>query len=132
MQHREMIMPRILLVEDEPLISMVAAESLGDAGFEVVEAGTAAEAMSKLNEGTHFDAVIIDIGLPDRPGDTLAREIRLTWADLPIVIASGHGADHVSRLFDDHAHMTFLGKPYDNSGLVDALRVVGVTASPAS
>ena len=68
---------RILLVEDELLIQMLAVEYLEDAGFKVDTAGSATEAMNKLALiPGRVDAVILDVGLPDRSGDILAKEIR--------------------------------------------------------
>jgi DNA-binding response OmpR family regulator len=115
---------RILLVEDEPLISMTTAELLGDAGFAVEEAATAAEAMSKLTE--QFAAAIIDLGLPDQPGDVLTRDVRRMWPDMPVVIASGRDRNEVARVFADDDKVTAIGKPYDTSMLLNALRGLGV------
>ena len=120
---------RILLVEDEPLISMVTAELLSDAGFAVEEAATATEAMAKLN--CRFAAAIIDLGLPDRTGDVLAREVRQKHAEFPILIASGRGRHEVAAMFGGDARIGYVGKPYDVDALVDALRRLGVIASGA-
>jgi PleD family two-component response regulator len=63
---------RILLVEDEPLIQILPTEFLEQGGFKVDTAGTATEAMNKLNlRSVSLTAVIVDIGLPDRSGDAL-------------------------------------------------------------
>ena len=115
---------RILLVEDEPLISMMTAELLADAGFTVVEAATAADALSMLAEP--FAAAIIDLGLPDRPGDRLTREVRQQWPDMPVVIASGRDPRETARLFADDAKVACIGKPYDEAKLLEAMRAVGV------
>jgi DNA-binding response OmpR family regulator len=115
---------RILLVEDEPLISMMTAEMLDDAGFAVEEAATAAEAMSKLTE--RFAAAIIDLGLPDRPGDELTREVRRRFPDMPVVVASGRDRHEVARVFADDDKVAAIGKPYDSTMLLNALRALGV------
>ena len=76
---------RILLVEDEPLIQMLAVEFLEDVGFKVDTTGTAREALNKLAlVSGGFAAVIVDIGLPDRSGDDLVREIKSMHSSLPI------------------------------------------------
>jgi DNA-binding response OmpR family regulator len=122
----------ILLVEDEPLIRMVTAEMLCDAGFSVEEAGNAAEAMAKLNAArTSLEAIIIDIGLPDRPGDELAKEIRQLSADLPILIASGYDSGRIASLFLGDHRVSFVGKPYTGTVLVEALHAFGVDPAPS-
>jgi DNA-binding response OmpR family regulator len=122
---------RILVVEDEPLIRMIAVEALLDAGFEVGEAANAAEAMAHLDRGdVRFDAAIIDIGLPDRPGDLLAQDIRAVWPDLPIVIASGRGDAQIADRFSADRRVRILGKPYHNEALCDALAALGVRSAP--
>jgi DNA-binding response OmpR family regulator len=117
---------RILLVEDEPLISMMTAEMLEDAGFAAEEAATAADAMSKLTE--RFAAAIIDLGLPDRPGDELTRQVRRQFPAMPVVIATGRDRHEVARMFADDAKVAAIGKPYDCPMLLNALRSLGVPA----
>jgi DNA-binding response OmpR family regulator len=121
---------RILLVEDEPLVSMMTAELLADAGFVVEEVSTAAEAIAKLQAAAAgFAAAIIDLGLPDRPGDVLAEEVRRMRADMPIVIASGRNRHEVARLLDGDGKAGFVGKPYVIDALLEVLRTLGVSAA---
>src|SRR3546814_1707006 len=65
-------------------------------GFRVEEAVTAVEALNKvrLADG-RIDAALIDVGLPDRRGDSLAAELRAMYSQMPIVIASEIGRAHV-------------------------------------
>jgi DNA-binding response OmpR family regulator len=128
-QHTLMPGTRILVVEDEPLIRMFVVDTLEDAGFQVEEAGGAVEAMEKMASGnSSFAAVIIDVGLPDRPGDVLAGELRTQWAELPILIASGHDRNELARRFKDDGRIGVLGKPYKSGMLIEALLQVSVTA----
>jgi DNA-binding response OmpR family regulator len=128
-QHTVMPGTRILVVEDEPLIRMFVVDTLEDAGFQVEEAGGAVEAMEKMTSGSSsFAAVIIDVGLPDRPGDVLAGELRTKWAQLPLLIASGHDRNELARRFKDDGRIGVLGKPYNSGMLIEALHQVGVTA----
>jgi DNA-binding response OmpR family regulator len=128
-QHTLMPPTRILVVEDEPLIRMFVVDTLEDAGFLVDEAGGAVEATTKMAaDHSSFAAVIIDVGLPDRPGDVLAGEFRTQWAELPILIASGHDRNELARRFKDDGRIGVLGKPYNSGMLLEALHQVGVTA----
>jgi PAS domain S-box-containing protein len=118
---------RILLVEDEPLIQMLATDFLEEVGFKVDTAGTAREALNKLalvSDG--FAAVIVDIGLPDRSGQELVREIRSMHASLPIIVATGKGAKDVREIFQSAKHIVFVGKPYRAEDLYDALSTLNV------
>ena len=70
-------MTNILIVEDEPLIRMNVADALREAGFEVQAAADAGMAESlMLADVPPFDGVIVDIGLPAKPGGALARGFR--------------------------------------------------------
>jgi DNA-binding response OmpR family regulator len=123
---------RILIVEDEPLIRMFVADSLEEYGFEVAEAENATEALAKLVAASGaVEAVIIDVGLPDRPGDALAEELRAKWNNLPIVIASGRDTNEFVQRFSHDNRVAVLGKPYTTDMLRDALRKVGVTSPPS-
>jgi PAS domain S-box-containing protein len=121
--------PRILIVEDEALIQMVAADSLEDLGFIAEVAGSAAAAKSKLAllKG-EVAAAVIDIGLPDAPGDVLVGELRAIYPRLPIVVASGHSESSLLDRLTGHEAIGYLAKPYTVDQLAAALRSVGVNA----
>jgi PAS domain S-box-containing protein len=120
---------RLLLVEDEALIQMLAVESLEGAGYTVDTAGSAAEAMNKLKlMPGGMDAAIIDIGLPDCQGDGLVREIRATYPSMPVVIASGRGITELRATFKDAAKIAYLPKPYLEPDLLAALDSLGISA----
>ena len=114
---------RILLVEDESLIQMLAIEYLEEAGFNVDAAGSAAEAMNKLALiPGGVDAAIVDMGLPDRKGDVLIREMRALHPTLPVIIATGQGADSLRDIFKGEPNFAFVQKPYSAVDLLGALR----------
>ncbi len=120
---------RILIVEDELLVRMFAVDALEDAGFQVEQAGTAAEAMRAVEQlGTELHALIIDLGLPDRSGDQLAAELRDNKVDLPILIASGRSEREIRDRFVHDTRIGVLVKPYTAAMLIDALEKVGVTS----
>jgi len=120
---------RVLLVEDEILIQMLATEYLEAAGFKVDAAGSATEAMNKLARVPGgLDAVVIDIGLPDRKGDVLIEEIRAIYPALPIVLASGHNAHDLRASFKGHNRIVVISKPYTASDLTNALRSLSIKA----
>lgn len=118
---------RLLLVEDEALVRMVAVEVLSEAGFEVEQAATAVEALAQMAKGAGFAAAILDFGLPDRNADALAPELRALQADLPLVIASGYEEAEMRCRFVGLARIAYVTKPYQSVALGDALRTLGIT-----
>ncbi len=109
---------RVLVVEDEVLIRMLAVDMLLDLGHEADEAGTAREAMELLQApGAAYGLVLLDLGLPDKRGDELIREIRRSHADLPLLVASGEDQSEVKARLQEFAPIGFLGKPYDLDGM---------------
>ena len=116
---------RILVVEDEFLIQMLATQYLEESGLKVEVAGSATEALNKLGlVPGGFDAVVLDLGLPDQTGDDLLREIRARYPSLPVVVASGRGQPELPE--GESRHLAFVPKPYDAGTLRTALRRVGV------
>jgi len=111
---------RVLIVEDEILIRMLAVDMLLDLEREADEAGSAKEALDLLHApGAAYALVLLDLGLPDRRGDDLVRDIRKTHPDLPLLVASGEDQSEVKSRLQEFAPIGFLGKPYD----FDALKI---------
>jgi CheY-like chemotaxis protein len=112
--------PVILIVEDEFLLRMDSAAMLESAGFEVIQAGDADEAISILSAGSDIHVVFTDIQMPgSMDGLKLARFVRSRWPPIKIVATSGH-----VPIEDDDlpAGSVFLPKPYLGPELVAALR----------
>lgn len=106
--------PRVLVVEDESLIRLDVVDALGERGFQVEEAASAEAAKHLIEKGgAPFDAIVLDLGLPDRKGDDLAAEVRVSFPKLPIVIASGYSGHAVLARFRDDPYVAFIGKPYN-------------------
>jgi CheY-like chemotaxis protein len=100
---------RILIVEDDVLIRAIVADELRSAGFSVVEAASADEALSYLKAGGQTDLVFSDIWMPGSlNGLDLARQLRDKYPSLPIILASGNFSSQ--NLVD---FGLFLRKPYD-------------------
>ena len=121
--------PRILVVEDEALIGALAVENLEELGFAAEVVGTAAAARSALGllEG-RVAAAIIDIGLPDAPGDVLVGQLRALYPELPIVVSSGHSEAVLRDRFKGQRAIGFLNKPYSLEQMRSALLALAVRA----
>lgn len=111
---------RILICEDDALISLDLAEELRDAGYEVLEAASAREALNLLKIEP-LDVLITDVGLPDRSGEDLAQEARNISANLPVIFATG-GAKVPSA--KDLGNCKVLSKPFGHADLQNAIEVM--------
>jgi CheY-like chemotaxis protein len=114
-----------LIVEDEPLVRMVLADTLEELGFEVVQAASAREGMASAERLIAFQVAFVDVGLPDRSGIELARELRSRWPHLRIAIASGYGGQAIG-IFANDPRVTALSKPFDSAAVAAALSKLGI------
>jgi CheY-like chemotaxis protein len=112
--------PVILIVEDEFLLRMDSAEVIERAGFEVIQAADADEAIAILTARSDIHVVFTDIQMPgSMDGLKLARFVRNRWPPIKIVATSGH----VRIVADDlPAGSVFLPKPYRGAEVVAVLR----------
>ena len=100
----------VLVVEDEILIRMLAADSLEESGFTVLEAGEAAEALRILEEHDEVDVLFTDINMPGPlDGLDLAALMQDRRPDLGLIITSGRGTPDLARL---PLTSIYLAKPY--------------------
>jgi CheY-like chemotaxis protein len=112
----------VLVVEDETLVSFFIRTLLEERGLQVAVAATAAEALQLIEKlGSGLGAAIIDVGLPDTPGDQLVAPIRAALPQLPIVIATGFSETEFGRRFQDDGRLRVIGKPFDAPLLWSAL-----------
>lgn len=115
----------ILLVEDDTLLRQAFRLLLEDAGYRVVEAGSAASAIGAASAETPA-AVVLDIGLPDRSGLEVARELRdaESTRDVPILALTGSvgAAERAACLAAGCTE--YHGKPLQPQRLLDRLRAL--------
>jgi len=113
---------RILIIEDDARLAAMVAEYLAESGFRVTARETAAEGLAALGREP-FDALILDVMLPDRDGFAVCREIRAA-SDVPVLMltARGEATDRVVGLelgADD-----YLPKPFNPRELLARLRAI--------
>ncbi|HJR82983.1 MAG TPA: ATP-binding protein [Sphingomicrobium sp.] len=108
----------VLVVEDNPQVGRFAEQVLADLGFDTRRASTAAEALTLLESGEHFDVMFSDIVMPGQSGIDLAREVRKRWPNLPVVLTTGY-----SDALMMHRDLDFpiLHKPYSLEALSGVL-----------
>ena len=111
-------MTRILVVEDEVLIRDFILEELEDAGFEVVSAANADEAIVILETQLDIRLVFTDIDMPgSMNGMKLAAAVRERWPPIHLIITSGKG-----RPSELPVRAQFIPKPYIGRNVVDVMR----------
>lgn len=112
--------PVVLIVEDEFLVRMSAAEIISESGFDVIEAEDAKRAIAILEARPDVQVVFTDIRLPgSMDGLKLARFVRRKWPPIKIIATSGHVTVHQADLPDGGG---FLPKPYTPGKITAALR----------
>ena len=113
---------RVLIVEDDEAIAIPLAKGLEREGLEVdrVESGAAALGSAAA---THFDVVLLDLGLPDRDGFDVCRELRAR-SDVPIIVVTAR-ADEVDRVVGlELGADDYIVKPFGFRELVARIRAV--------
>ncbi len=117
--------PVVLVVEDEFLLRMDAADVIAAAGFEVIEAANADEAIEVLETRSDITVVFTDIQMPgSMDGLKLARAVRGRWPPIKIIATSGRL--NVGEL-DLPEGGRFLPKPYSPAQVTGVLRELTVS-----
>ncbi|MBI3187359.1 MAG: CHASE domain-containing protein [Gammaproteobacteria bacterium] len=115
--------PRLLVVEDEPDIGRLFAIMLNNAGYNVDIAHNAESAQAFLSQH-HYDAMTLDLMLPDQSGINLIRQIRSRPATqaLPIIVISAYSADGKLAVNADINALDWLEKPINSEQLITAMK----------
>jgi CheY-like chemotaxis protein len=112
--------PAVLVVEDEPLVRLGAVKIIEDAGFEVIEAASADEAIGILEGRSDIRVVFTDIQMPgSMDGLKLAHAVRNRWPPIKIIVTSGR---EIITQHDLPEGGRFFGKPYDPIQITNTLR----------
>jgi CheY-like chemotaxis protein len=109
--------PVVLLVEDEPLVRMTAADELEEAGFQVLEAANADVALKVLEaRSDEVQVLFTDVNMPgSMDGMALAERVYQRWPHVLLLICSGYARPHPDEIPD---HGRFMPKPYRGATLV--------------
>jgi CheY-like chemotaxis protein len=110
----------VLVVEDEPLLRMLAVEAVEEAGFMPIEARDADEAVAVLESRSDISLLFTDIDMPgSMDGVKLAHAVRGRWPPIKILVVSGKVR---LRPFELPSSSRFVGKPYRAAAMVEELR----------
>ncbi|KFE66702.1 sigma-54-dependent transcriptional regulator [Hyalangium minutum] len=120
----------VLVVDDEESVRTFLAELLGNAGYQVRCASSGAQALEMLQGGS-FDAVLLDVVMPEMSGLEVLRHYRGSGGAAPVIVLSAlAGADDAVRAMKMGAS-DYLSKPFGNDELEDVLARALGTRAPA-
>jgi PAS domain S-box-containing protein len=113
---------RVLVVDDqEPLLELVR-EFLGRAGYAVETALGGRAGIERIRAAPHdFDAVVLDLAMPELDGEQVGRAVRALRPDLPLLLVSGYDADLAAARYAWLQPARFLRKPFGRDDLAVAL-----------
>jgi CheY-like chemotaxis protein len=120
-EHHERTGTRVLLVEDHGDTAQTMVTVLEMAGYEVATAGDVATALDILDKQP-FDLLISDLGLPDRSGLDLMRELRTRGSALPGIALSGYGMESDMEQSRAAGFLAHLVKPVEPARLLEAMQ----------
>jgi CheY-like chemotaxis protein len=116
----------VLLVEDEGIIRMASASILEDAGYDVLEAVDAEEALATLNDHPEVDVVVTDVQMPGKlNGLKLIEVIAHDYPQVQTLVTSGRASLKEAR---ESGAAKFLAKPYTAAGIQSAVRMLALEA----
>jgi DNA-binding response OmpR family regulator len=109
---------KILIVEDDAIIVTSLSMVLKSSGYFVTAVRTGKDALEKV-QATHYNLVLLDIGLPDMTGTEILKKIRETNQDIIVIMITGH--PHLDSSIDsvNHGADGYIVKPIINKDLVD-------------
>lgn len=115
-------MTSVLIVEDEPSLAKLVRDYCAQAGFQTWQVGTVSAALQRFR-GEAPDMVVLDLGLPDRDGLDVIREIRRS-SNTPIIILTARG-DEMDRVVGlELGADDYIVKPFSPRELIARIRAV--------
>ena len=111
--------PRVLVVDDEPLIRWSVAETLGERGFEVVEQADARGTRSAVGDDARFDVVLLDYRLPDSDDLSLLALIRNALPSAQVIVMTAFGRPEVVRGALELGAYQVISKPFEMETIAD-------------
>jgi len=112
----------VLIVDDEEMIRWILNKKLSKEGYSCDEAGDTSQALAKL-QANPTDLVVLDINMPGRPGNELLPEIRSTYPETAVVMASGVTDNSIiARCIKDGAQ-DYIRKPFHLVEVVQSINM---------
>ncbi|MEW5923121.1 MAG: response regulator, partial [Candidatus Zixiibacteriota bacterium] len=103
---------KLLLVDDEEEFLVSSSKALGRRGFEVDVAPNGVTALEKINDVV-FDAIVLDVKMPDIDGVEVFRQIHERYPDMPVILLTGHASVGDAFQTSKEGITDYLAKPID-------------------
>jgi two-component system cell cycle sensor histidine kinase/response regulator CckA len=116
--------PTILLVEDETFVREVACQVLRSAGYNVLPAKNAADAVKTFRGHPEVQLLLTDVVLPDRSGCDLALELVNASAGVKAIFISGYPENSITRQGLPNPGWSYLPKPFSAASLLQKIKEV--------
>jgi DNA-binding response OmpR family regulator len=114
---------RILLIEDDPRLAGLVTEYLGEAGFVVSTAVTGRAGLDRIGREP-YDAVVLDLMLPDIDGLEVCRQLRASSSEVPVLMLTARG-DTMDRVVGlEIGADDYMPKPFEPRELLARLRAI--------
>ncbi|NNC81782.1 MAG: response regulator transcription factor [Acidimicrobiales bacterium] len=123
-------LPRVLLIDDDPIAARLVSVILGSRGFDVEVAPNGRQGLTALDQ-FEPDAIILDINLPDMDGLDLCRAVRAD-CNTPIMIMSSNTALEIKERSIELGADDYATKPFSSLDLVERVRTLVVASERAS
>ncbi len=115
----------MMVVDDEPMVRLLAQRVLEKFGFQVMTAEDGREAIEVFRpHALEFSGVLLDVTMPHLDGAATFRELRKLRPDLKVILSSGYDEDEATRRIVGEGLAGFLHKPYMPMELIDKVREV--------
>jgi signal transduction histidine kinase/CheY-like chemotaxis protein len=112
---------RVLVVEDEETVRIVMQRSLEQLGYQVDAAASGNEALQEF-QLKPYDLVVLDIMMPEMPGDELFKKLRAIDPEIPVLIASGYSSDSRTKKMLQAGRCGYIQKPFGVEDLAAEVR----------
>jgi DNA-binding NtrC family response regulator len=111
-----MVLGRVLVIDDEPVIRWAIEQTLQAAGYEVAVAGTAAEGL-RLFQALDPQVIFLDVRLPDESGLTVLERIKQAHKDSAVIVMTAFTESAPPAEAKRLGAYDYLGKPFEFDGL---------------
>ncbi len=116
---------RILVAEDEDVVRELVCNTLGNQGYQILEAANGQEALDLcLSDEEHIDMVLTDVIMPVMNGSKLVENLKTKFPDIKVLFMSGYTGETIVAKGVWETSVQFLQKPFSQAGLIQKVREV--------